>query len=274
MMLLWNQLRDYVILGALLMVSSFFLVRVNDSMTLGIRTLALEVSGAIEARLAWLGALSFTLTDNERLRQENALLTSTLGQTRVALLENQRLKNALALKQDSTLQLLSARIVARDPFGQTNFFTLDVGRSDGVDIDMAVIDVQGILGRVVQVSPRYSRVMSYLNTEFHVPAMVEPLFAAGIISWSGARRDVLALENVIQTEPVAVGQRVITHQASDVFPPFLTIGTISAVTPQPSRNSWEINVEPAAKLHAVQFAFVVLSHQDHERLNLEQTPIQ
>ena len=174
MILLWNQLRDYLILGVLLMVGFLFLVRVNDPVTLGIRAVALEVSGSIEARLAWLGALSFTLADNRRLRQENALLTSTLGQTRVALLENQRLKEALAFKQDSTLQLLSARVVARDPFGQSNFFTIDVGRSDGVDIDMAVIDIQGILGRIVQVSPRYSRVMSYLNTEFHVPAMVEP----------------------------------------------------------------------------------------------------
>lgn len=274
MILLWNQLRDYLILGVLLMVGFLFLVRVNDPVTLGIRAVALEVSGSIEARLAWLGALSFTLADNRRLRQENALLTSTLGQTRVALLENQRLKEALAFKQDSTLQLLSARVVARDPFGQSNFFTIDVGRSDGVDIDMAVIDIQGILGRIVQVSPRYSRVMSYLNTEFHVPAMVEPLFAAGIISWPGTRRNVLALEHVVQTEPVSIGQRVITHQASDVFPPFLTIGTISAVTPQPSRNSWDIRVEPAAKLHSVQFAFVVLDHQDHERLNLEQAPIQ
>ena len=274
MVALWNRVRDYVIFGMLLMTGILFMLSMNDSMTRGFRTVALEISGTVEARLAWLGALSFALADNERLRQENALLTSQLGQTRVALLENDRLKEALGFKQDEAVQLVAARVVARDQFGQTNFFTLDIGRSDGVDIDMAVIDVSGILGRVVQVSTGYSRVMSYLNTEFHVPAMIEPTFAVGMISWSGMRRDVLLLENVVNTEPVAPGQRVITHQASDVFPPFLTIGTISTVSPQPGLNSWAIEVEPAAKLHTAQFAFVVLNYEDPERLRLEQEPIQ
>lgn len=274
MIALWNQLRDFLIVGFLLLIGFLFLIGLNESMTLGLRTLALEVSGAVEQRVAWLGALTFALSDNERLRQENAQLTSELAQTRVALLENQRLKEALAFKQDTTMQLASARVVARDPFGQSNFFTLDAGRSDGVDVDMAVIGVRGILGRVVQVSSGYSRVMSYLNTDFYVPAMIEPMFAVGMVSWSGTRRDILSLENVVNTEPVAPGQRVITHEASDVFPAFLTVGTVSRVSPQPSLNSWAIEVEPASKLHSVQFAFIVLDHQDSERINLENTPIQ
>ncbi|MDE2731127.1 MAG: rod shape-determining protein MreC [Bacteroidota bacterium] len=273
MIALWTRLRDYVIFGMLLMVGILFMLSMNDSMTRGLRIVALEISGTVESRLAWLGTLSFALADNERLRRENARLTSQLGQTRVAMLENERLKEALGFKQDEAVQLVAGRVVARDRFGQSNFFTLDVGGSDGVEIDMAVIDVRGILGRVVQVSSGYSRVMSYLNTDFHVPAMIESTLAVGMISWSGVRRDVLLLENVVNTETVVPGQRVITHQASEVFPPFLTVGTISEVNPKPSLNSWAIEVEPAAKLHTAQFAFVVFKFEDPERLRLEQEPI-
>ena len=274
MLSLWNRLQDFVIVGLLLLTGLVFMMNLNDAMTVGIRAAALEVSGFVEQRLAWLGALTFAVMDNQRLRLENAQLTSDLAQTRVALIENQQLREALGLQQDSSMTLVAARVVARDPHGQTNFFTLDVGRKDGVNIDMAVIDDRGILGRVVQVSAKYSRVMSYLNSDFFLPTMIEPMLAVGMLSWSGTNPDRLSLSNVINTEPVAPGQRVVTHWASEVFPPNLLVGTVSSVQGLPGLNAWEIEVEPASKLNTLQFAFVVIDVIDPEQTALEHQPIQ
>ena len=269
-----GRIRDFVVLAAMLLIAFLFMLNANEPLLRGFRKAALEITGNVERRIAWVAQVVFAISDNARLRRANVQLTSDLARLHVADLENARLRELLALKADSVYQVVPARIVARDPYGQTNFFTLDAGQRDGVAVDMAVIDENGILGRVVHTSARYSRVMPYLNTEFHVPAMIEPLFAVGMISWPGSHPDVLVLENVVQTVPVKIGQSVVTHEASGIFPPNVPVGTVSAVRSHPGLNAWDIEVRPAAPLHSTRFAFVVQRIIDAERLALEAEPMQ
>lgn len=271
---LWDRIRDFVVLFVMLLVALLFMLNANEQMLRGFRVAALEITGSIEKRIAWAGQLVFAVRDNVRLRRENVQLTSELSRLRVAREENTRLLDLLGFRADSVYQLAPARIVAREPYGQSNFFTLDVGQRKGVAVDMAVINENGILGRIVHVSANYSRVMPYLNTEFHVPAMIEPLFAVGMISWPGSRQDVLVLEDVVQTEPVEAGQMVVTHEASGIFPPNIPVGTVSEVRMRPGLNAWDIEVRPASPLHSARFAFVVLRQVDEERVALEAEPVQ
>ena len=164
---------------------------------------------------------------------------------------------------------MAGLIISKDIFGQQNYLTLDVGRADGVAPGMPVVDEKGILGMVIFISEHYSRVLPYLNTEFHVAAKIQPLQADGMISWPGSRPDMLVLENVVKTEPVEVGQRVVTSRASSVFPPGYPVGVIDSVANRPGENLLEIHVRPATPLNTAQHAFVILQRVDPERTRLE-----
>ena len=266
---LWDRIRDWVILATLLLSSVVMMLAQNDPMLRGMRGVSLEITSWVEARFAWVGQFFRALDENEVLRRDNIELSSQLARLREARLENERLALALAFQQDSAYQKVAARIITKDIFGQDNSLTLDVGRADGVETGMAVVDEKGILGRVIFVSTHYSRVMPYLNTEFHVPAKIQPLQAVGIISWPGSRSDVLLLENVVKTEPVEAGQRVVTSRASSVFPPGYPVGLIDSVANRPGENLLEIHVRPASPLNTAQHAFVILQKVDPERARLE-----
>ena len=265
----WDRIRDWVILSALLLSSVVMMLAQNDPMLRGMRGASLEITSWVEARFAWVGQFFRAIDENEVLRRDNIELSSQLARLREARLENERLVSALSFQQDSAYQKVAARIITKDIFGQDNFLTLDVGRADGVETGMAVVDEKGILGRVIFVSTHYSRVMPYLNTEFHVPAKIQPLQAAGIISWPGSRSDVLLLEHVVKTEPVEVGQQVVTSRASSVFPPGYPVGVIDSVANRPGENLLEIHVRPASPLNTAQHAFVILQQVDPERTRLE-----
>ncbi len=271
---LWDRIRDWVVITMLLLSAIVMMLAQNDSMLRGMRGVSLEVTSWVEARFAWVGGFFLALEENEILRRDNIDLSSQLARSREARLENERLQKLLAFRESSTHTMVAARIIAKDIFGPDNFLLLDVGRADGVEAGMAVVDEKGILGTVVLVSTHYSRVMPYLNTDFHVPAKIQPLQAVGMVSWPGSRYDVLVLENVVKTEPVEAGQLVVTSSYSGVFPPGYPIGRVDSVANRPGENLWEIHLSPASPLNTAEHAFVILDKPDPEHAQLETQRIQ
>ncbi|MXY07019.1 MAG: rod shape-determining protein MreC [Rhodothermaceae bacterium] len=266
---LWYRLRDYALLSALLIISLIFMTNANQPLMRGIRSQALQIAGKVEYRMAWAAMALRAFNENQALRDAHRGLTSELARLRVVDIENQVLRQALDWKNNSDLETVAARIVAREPFGTTNFFTLDVGSVDGIEVNMAVVSHLGILGRVIDVSRNYSTVLPHLHSQFHVPAMIDTLRVIGIISGEGNEPDVLELKEIVVSADVQNGQRVVTHEASGIFPPNMPIGTILESNRQAGSNYWQIKVTPAAPLSTAHFAFVILNRPDSAGILLE-----
>ncbi|HMB90011.1 MAG TPA: rod shape-determining protein MreC [Rhodothermales bacterium] len=266
---LWDQIRDWVIVTLLLIISLGTMLTQNTAMLRGLRGFALETSSWAESQFAWVGQFSRAVSENETLRAENIAYSSELARSREARLENERLRALIAFRDSSDYPMVPARIVSKDFLPEKNFITLDVGRDDSVDVGMAVIDEQGVIGKVVFTSPNYSRVMPYQNTDFRLPAKVLPSQASGIIRWPGTRSGELMLEYIVKTEAVEVGEQVVTSGYSGVFPPGIPVGTITSLTGLPGRNELEIRLQPATNLGQAEHAFVILRKPDPQRLELE-----
>ncbi len=270
----WDHIRDWLVLGVLLLASLITMLARNDPIVRGTRALNLELISSIESRVSWAGQFVGAVAENGDLRRENVLLNSQLARLNVALRENEALSAALEFKETADFNMVAARIVSKDIFGQNGFLTLDVGARDGVKPDMPAVSHQGILGRVVLVSARHSRVMSYLNTGFRVPVEVLPSVAAGMVSWSGVRSDRLQLENLVKTEVVNLGDTVITSSTSRIFPEGVPVGMIVALDTLPGLNYLHASVEPFAMISRARHAFVLLHQRDLEQVELEATPVQ
>lgn len=271
---LWDRIRDWVLLACLIFVSAVVLTSRNEPVVLGLRSIALQAAGSIEAKFAWIGNYLSALEENDRLRSENVALSSQVARSREAVLENATLRNLLEIRDSLQVKTKAARIISKDIDRQQNLMTLDIGSNDGVDAGMAVIDQNGVLGRTVLVSDNYTRVMPYMNTEFRLSAKVQPTQSAGIIRWDGRNPDYLNLDQVIKTEPVEVGQVVVTSGYSGIFPSGYPIGVVTSVEIRTGRNDLNILVTPYSRYVTAEHAFVILSKPDPERIELERFPIE
>jgi len=270
---LWEQIRDWVLLGTLLMTSLLVMYQRNAPMMRALRAETLEVTARVERSVAWMGRYVRALQENSTLRQRNIELSSEVARMREALVQNAHLRSLLALQDTAAYPLKAARILSKDITQQRNLMTLDVGRRDRVRAGMAVINESGILGKVVLVSDHYARVQPYLNTDFRAPATVLPIEAEGIVRWEGERSDRLLLEHIVKTEPVEAGQSVVTSGHSGVFPPGHAIGRVDSVAQRPGRNELRIFLRPAAPLSEADYAFVILRTPDPEQAALEQQAV-
>lgn len=263
---LWERLRDWLLLFLLLALSVGVMLARNVPLVRTVRAASLETTAWVEARFAWAGRYLSALEENELLREENISLASEVARSREATIENERLRALIAFRDSTDYRLLAARIVDRDVTDQQNFLTIDVGAADSVAVGMAVVDDRGIIGKVVEVTPSYALVMSYLHTDFRMPAKILPLGTTGSVGWDGERRDRLLMEFVSRTEPVLRGQRVVTSGFSATFPPGFAVGYIDSVAALPGRNQLLVFVQPASPLDRAEFVFVVLDRPEPERL--------
>lgn len=262
---LWVRIRDYVLLAAFIIISMVVMVRQNDPVFRVMRAFSLETTSRVEGRFALLGRYLGALRENDALRSTNVSLSGQLALLRRAELENRRLKMLLGLRDSLQFPTVAARVISKDVTRQKNTLTLDVGRRNGVAAGMPVIDDNGIIGKVIFASDRYSRVQSVFNTDFRVPAEVEPANAFGIVRWEGRGRTAsyLLLEYVVKTVPVQKGDRVVTSSSLS-FPPGLTIGTVDSVIVQPGQNELRIFLRPSTPVGEARYAFVVQTLPDSE----------
>ncbi|MEL6445494.1 MAG: rod shape-determining protein MreC [Bacteroidota bacterium] len=266
---LWERARDFVLLAVLLVASLLLLLRQNGPALRTARAAALDLTARVEGVFSWAGRYTAALQENERLRAATIDLAAEAALLREARAENRRLRGLLALSDSSDYDLLPARVVGKDLTRQSNQLTLNVGRNDGVALDMPVMDERGLVGKVSLVSANYSLVLPHQNTNFAVPARIDELGRDGLVRWDGTAYDRLTMDYIVRTEPVRVGQRVVTSGFSDVFPPGLPIGRIDSVLVAGGRNDYVLFVEPAAPISTVDYVYVVLRTPDPERAALE-----
>jgi len=233
------------------------MLTVNEDMLRGLRARSLEATASIESLFAGLGRYVRALDENEVLRTQNIDLSNQVALMRSAEAENQRLEALLGLADSLDYGVVAARVTSKDITSERNFVTIDVGRVDGIEEEMAVIDPAGIIGKVVLVGEEYSRVMTYLNADFFVPASVLPSMTDGSLRWDGRRFDRLLLEHVVRSAAVTKGDLVVTNGFSTVFQPGYPIGVVDSLYAEPGTSTWTIHVRPSARLDNLSHVFVV-----------------
>ncbi len=268
----WDRAKDWVTLGACLVVSLGVLLARNEPAVKSLRRSALAATSGVEARISGVGQYLRALDENERLRRETITLAVEAARARDAVAENDRLRRLLAFRDTLATPLVAVRIVSKGLGEQQNYFTIDAGTENGVHDGMPVVDERGILGRVVLASGRYARVMPYLNTDFRVQARLQPGGAEGVIKWDGAAGDRLTLDFVPRTTLVTVGMEVVTSGGTGVFPAGFRIGTVVEAQARAGRNALDILVRPASPLGEATHAVVLLSLPDSARTALEAAP--
>ena len=107
-----------------------------------------------------------------------------------------------------------------------NFITIDKGRLDGIAPEMGVVDQNGVVGIVSNVSDHASRVLSLLNSDMRLSCKVKNTDYFGSLVWHG-------------TDPY---HAIVTSGYSAVFPPGLIVGVIESNQQATDNNFFSLKI--------------------------------
>lgn len=203
-----------------------------------------------------------TAQENEQLKQRLNTLESELNNARQAEAENERLKALLGLKEQSEIQSVPARVIARDPSVWFNTITINRGSTSGIAVNMPVVTGGGIVGRVITVSPFAAQVMLITDEKAGAGAVVGQLGQSGALGSVRGRADlgvgIVEMRYVSGLEKVEVNDTVMTTGQDGIYPPGLNVGRVVDVKNGTATQAHQILIQPGAQLDHLEEVAVLL----------------
>ncbi len=229
------------------------------------------VSSAFSNYFISISSLRSAQSENDLLKQRVQELEVEVKQKSDLTSENERLKSMLQLKETSKYKVLTARIIGRDPSAWFDSSIINRGSLDGVALNMAVVTDGGLVGRVTAVGPLTSQVDLITYNKTGVGGIIGEVgssSALGVVNGT-SKKDLLEMKYVPGSVEVLVGQPVFTTGQDGIYPAGLKIGEIVSVVTGSATTPHSIQIQPAAKLNAMQEVGILL-YEPPQRSEFEQ----
>jgi rod shape-determining protein MreC len=246
-----------------------------------IRIWAVSAVTPFEKALNWIEHGSGNLWHNyfylRGVRQENRDLKAQIEQLKLAQVrlnedaqQARRLQALFNFKEQYVSKTVAAQVIGSGGSEQSRVVYIDKGESDGIRQDMAVITVQGIVGKVLKVFRSSAQVLLIDDQSSGVGAILETSRLQGIVRGTPAGE--VVLEKIMSDEGVQPGEEVRTSGGDRIFPKGLPIGVVTRVSNNPDL-FLNIHVRPSANLHKLEEVLVVTQVVDKEPSPSENTSV-
>ena len=198
--------------------------------------------------------------ENDELREEVTELREQLIDYEDIKDENEQLKEMLGIKdQNKDYDLEAASVIGRDPDDRYGSFQIDKGSVNGVELYDPVINRDGLIGYIGEISLTSSKVITLLSPDINVGAYGLNSGETGVVTGDNAlsQKGFCKLRYLLKESNVAKGELVVSSGYSGVFPKGLIIGTVEELKPESGGVSVYAEVKPAAQIETLKQAFVL-----------------
>lgn len=208
--------------------------------------------------------------ENQELRLQLASMHSQIQQLSEQAAESQRLRALLDFKSRQPFQTLAAEVTAISPGESSNAVFIDKGFDSGLTADLAVITPAGVVGKTLAVFSHSAQVLLITDPMSGVGVALAQSRVQGVLK--GGSRDLCQLHYVMNEEPVAPGEAVVTSGLDQVYPKGLPVGSVVKI--RDGNIYKDIVVKPAVDLSQLETVLVVLkpSSSQQQALNLPNRP--
>lgn len=165
--------------------------------------------------------------ENERLRAELDALRddATEAQRNAYLVE--RYQALLNVRLDPNIQYVTARVVGDSGGPFTRALVINAGRRDAIEVGHAVVDAEGLIGRIVSVGDKAARVLLLTDVDSRVPVLLRPSNIRVMLIGDNSKEPTLEFLPNGVTAPA--GEAVVTSGHGGLLPPGLPVGRVIAM---------------------------------------------
>ncbi|MBT8195160.1 MAG: rod shape-determining protein MreC [Bacteroidia bacterium] len=212
----------------------------------------------------------FSLRDqNQVLAEENAIFRTLQNDTPIISISDSL--NALA---EDTLHQYSykvARVVNNSVNKRLNYLTINKGSKHGIKKEMGVIDQNGIVGVVHNVSNNYATVRSILHTESMVSAGLKNSNYFGSLIWEGKDPTEVRLKDIPKHANIKVGDSVVTTAYSSIFSEGIPVGRVTEVIDKDELSFKELDIRLVNDISNTVYVYVIDNKRKSEQTELEKS---
>ncbi|MDP5029681.1 MAG: rod shape-determining protein MreC [Paraglaciecola sp.] len=215
----------------------------------------------IDASLTRLSSHEQLLDENAQLTLQATLMSQELQRMTFLKEENSRLRRLLnsPAKQHTRKEVAELMAVDNNPYSHQ--ILINKGALNGVYEGQAVLDENGIVGQIMQVSSTNSRVLLIADITHAIPVRVARNNLRLVVSGSGSL-DELHIQHVSHSADLKEGDLLLSSGLGRVFPEGYPVAEITSIVRDETRPFAVVRAKPVAQLDRLKYLLLLWSEDD------------
>ena len=203
---------------------------------------------------------------NESLANENILLKERLETYEV--LQDTFVHGTVVQDSIPVYEYIGAKQVNATYNRTKNYITLNQGRKNGLQKEMAVCTPEGIVGLIQDLSDHFAVVIPLINVDSRISAKIKKNNYYGSLQWDGNDYAYSYLNDIPYHVEVNAGDTIVTSGLSKIFPEGIVVGYVESVDKE-TANFLKIKVKLAVDFKRINHVYVILNNKKNEQTSLE-----
>lgn len=230
-------------------------------------TSASEISGKLLSYRNNITKLFLLTRQNTKLQEENIALHKKLPHTFLQLSKRKyKIEDSVYLQR---YDYIAGEIINSGFNKRNNYFTINVGKANGVKRSMGVFSGNGIVGIIQNTSEHFAVVKSVLTENINIDVMEEKSGAFGLLKWDGSHSRYGKISGISNDMRLKKWATIVTRGGSGIFPKGLTVGKISKIESVEGKPLWDITLLFSEDYRKLQRVYIIKDLMKTEQEKLE-----
>ncbi|MBT4791531.1 MAG: rod shape-determining protein MreC [Halobacteriovoraceae bacterium] len=202
-----------------------------------------------------------TSKENESLRKNLAGLENEVFSLKEVQKENERLKKLLDFGKEIPRKKVLAQVVSWDSSNEFKVLRINKGEVHGLRLLSPVITMTGLVGYVYRLTPNYADILTILDQNNRVDAIVSRTRTHGIVE--GHSGFTCHLKYVSRTEKLEIGDTILTAGLGEIYPKGIKVGRITKIDKENFGITQKIEITPSVDFHKLEEVVILVEDATH-----------
>lgn len=198
------------------------------------------------------------LQENAALREELLIHKGKVQQMAALHAENERLQRLMNSSEKLNERIVVAEIIGISPDPLAHKVIINKGRRHGIHTGQPVLDADGLMGQVVEVSPGHSQVLLITDSTHAIPVQVNRNGVRAVAEGVGDLYH-LELRHVPNTVDIVEGDLLVSSGLGQRFPAGYPVATVTSVHHDPGKPFARVTVQPMASMNRSRHVLLVFN---------------
>ena len=157
-------------------------------------------------------------------------------------------------------ETVSAKILEKSFSNYEKIVVIDAGTKDGINVNMAVISTQGLVGHVISVTETSAKVQTIVDTASTVSSKLSSSNDAILLKGTISSTNTVKATSIPVNTTILQGDNIITSGMGGIYPKGILVGTVKEIVNTKNDMDRYANVATAVDFNSVDNVLVIKSY--------------
>ena len=238
--------------------NSNFLQNAANNLVMPIQNGLTFLKNKLSGNNAFFSDLDYLKDENKKLKEKNNELEQSLRELENIKTENQTLKEYMNLAEKyKEYKTIPGYVINKDISNYSKTMVINLGKKDGVEVNMTVIGNEGLVGHVVSVTDSTAKVQTIIDTASSVSCSMSTTKDSIVCKGTLDEKSALKAMYIPTDANIIQGDSIETSGIGGIYPKGIHIGTVKKVTNTQNMTDRYALIETAVNFDKIDTVLVI-----------------